>query len=86
MSGSATLKVVADVNAVPPTGAESVDVTANGVRIEGTNAFGIGALAVGRVKYETQHALLKQMLSSYGPVYLDFMAAFAAAREIAGNI
>ena len=84
MAGSSTLKVVADVNAVPPTGAEGVEVTADGVAVDGTSAYGIGALAIGRVKYETQHALLNQMLSSDGPVYLDFMAAFAVARQIAG--
>jgi len=83
MAGSPALKVVADVNAVPPAGAEGVEVTADGVEIDGTNAYGIGALAIGRVKYETQHALLKQMLASDGPVYLDFMAAFEAARRTA---
>ena len=85
MAGSPTLKVVADVNAVPPTGAEGVEVTADGAVIEATDAYGIGALSIGRVKYETQHALLKRMLTSDGPVYLDFMAAFAVAREIAGK-
>lgn len=84
MAGSSALKIVADVNAVPPAGAEGVEVTAEGIKIEGTHAFGIGALAIGRVKYETQHNLLKQMLSSEKPVYLDFMAAFTAARQITG--
>lgn len=85
MAGSSALKVVADVNAVPPTGAEGVEVTADGIRISGTAANGIGALAIGRVKYETQHMLLKQMLSSEGSVYLDFMAAFEVARGITGK-
>ena len=57
MAGSATLKVVADVNAVPPEGAEGVDVFADGVPIAGTGAFGIGALAIGNVKYATQQQL-----------------------------
>ena len=85
VAGSPSLKVVADVNAVPPVGAEGVEVTADGVRIDGTGAVGIGALAIGRVKYETQHALLKQMLTSDGPIYLDFMAAFEVARGLANN-
>lgn len=80
MARSPSLKVVADVNAVPPTGAEGVDVMADGVEIEGTNAFGLGALAVGNVKYATQHNLLKQMLASKKPVYLDFLSAFEMAR------
>ncbi|SNR71128.1 methylene-tetrahydromethanopterin dehydrogenase [Methylobacillus rhizosphaerae] len=82
MAGSATLKVVADVNAVPPTGAEGVDVFADGVAIPGTNAFGIGALAIGNVKYATQHNLLKQMLeATEKKVYLDFLSAFETARN-----
>ncbi|MCB5189636.1 methylenetetrahydromethanopterin dehydrogenase [Methylobacillus arboreus] len=82
MAGSPTLKVAADVNAVPPTGAEGVDVFADGVAIPGTNAFGIGALAIGNVKYTTQHNLLKQMLeATEKKVYLDFLAAFETARN-----
>lgn len=81
MANSPTLKVVADVNAVPPTGAEGVDVYADGVAIPGTGAFGIGALAIGNVKYTTQHNLLKQMLSSDKKLYLDFLSAFEMARH-----
>ncbi|MEZ0233309.1 MAG: NAD(P)-dependent methylenetetrahydromethanopterin dehydrogenase [Methylophilaceae bacterium] len=81
MAGSTTLKVVADVNAVPPTGAEGVDVFADGVAIPGTKAFGIGALAIGNVKYTTQHNLLKQMLETEEKLYLDFLSAFEMARK-----
>lgn len=81
MSASNTLKVVADVNAVPPTGAEGVDVHADGVAIAGTGAFGIGALAIGNVKYKAQHNLLKQMLESEQRLYLDFLSAFEMARK-----
>jgi methylene-tetrahydromethanopterin dehydrogenase len=81
MAGSATLKIVADVNAVPPTGAEGVDVMADGVKIIGTQAFGIGALAIGNVKYDTQHNLLKQMLKGDKKHYLDFLSAFEMARQ-----
>jgi methylene-tetrahydromethanopterin dehydrogenase len=75
------LKVVADVNAVPPLGAEGVDVLADGVAIAGTNAFGIGALAIGNLKYKTQHNLLKLMLESDNKQYLDFLSAFEMARK-----
>lgn len=81
MANSPTLKVVADVNAVPPTGAEGVDVFADGVAIPGTGAFGIGALAIGNVKYTTQHNLLKQMLETDQKHYLDFISAFEMARK-----
>jgi methylene-tetrahydromethanopterin dehydrogenase len=81
MANSSTLKVVADVNAVPPTGAEGVDVMADGVAIPGTNAFGVGALAIGNIKYQTQHNLFKKMLEGQGAVYLDFLSAFELARK-----
>ncbi|MGH8502305.1 MAG: NAD(P)-dependent methylenetetrahydromethanopterin dehydrogenase [Gammaproteobacteria bacterium] len=81
------LKVAADVNAVPPPGIAGVDAKADGVAIEGSRsgAVGIGALAIGDVKYHVQHQLLKQMVSSDEPVYLHFEHAFQAAREFVGK-
>jgi len=38
-------------------------------------------LAIGNVKYKTQHNLLKQMLESEQKQYLDFLAAFEMARN-----
>ncbi len=80
---SKTLKIIADVNAVAPTGIEGVDVMADGVVIAATNVIGIGALAIGNLKYTTQHNLLKQMLATDKPCYLEFMAAFEMARSLA---
>jgi len=81
MAGSPRLKVVADVNAVPPTGAEGVGVMADGEPIEGTKAVGLGALAIGNVKYQTQNLLFKKMLEGQSHVYLDFLSAFELARK-----
>jgi methylene-tetrahydromethanopterin dehydrogenase len=81
MAGSKTLKVVADVNAVPPSGAEGVGVMDDGVLIEGTKAFGMGALAVGNNKYQLQQNLFKKMLEGQSHVYLDFLSAFEMARK-----
>jgi len=82
MADSPSLKIVADVNAVTPSGDEEVDVMADGSPISGCNALGIGALAIGKVKYSTQHNLLKQMLESDKKLYLDFLSAFEEARKI----
>jgi len=79
---SKTLRVIADVNAVAPTGAEGVDVKMDGAVIEGTKALGIGALSIGDLKYKTQHMLLQRLLETDKPVYLEFMAAFEAARSL----
>lgn len=81
-SQCASVKVMADVNAVAPSGIEGVDAFANGDLIKGTEIAGIGALAIGQLKYKTQQDLLKKMLASDQAVHLDFNAAFLMAREI----
>jgi methylene-tetrahydromethanopterin dehydrogenase len=77
------LKVACDVNAVPPEGIEGVGVMDDGVEIADSpsGAVGIGALAVGNVKYQTQHLLLKQMFETGNPEFLDFNSAFEVARD-----
>lgn len=82
LEAAPSLLVACDVNAVPPDGIEGVGVMDNGKPIEGAHngAVGIGALAVGNVKYQTQHALLKRMLDAGGPQYLDFRQALEVAR------
>lgn len=75
------LKVAADVNAVPPEGIAGVGVMDDAKPLAGTTAVGIGALAVGNVKYQTQHRLLVQMQRAEKAVVLSFPEAFAVARE-----
>lgn len=77
---AATLKVAADVNAVPPEGIAGVGVMDDGVPLKGTQAVGIGALAVGNVKYQTQHRLLLRMREAEKAVTLSFFEAFEVAR------
>ena len=77
------LKVAADVNAVPPAGIAGIDAMSNGTPIKDSisGAVGIGALAIGNVKYQTQNLLLKQMINCEKPLYLHFEHAFEVARE-----
>ncbi len=83
LAGAARARVLCDVNAVPPEGIAGVGVKDQGVPVESTpqNALGIGALAVGNVKYQTQQAMLRQMVESDGPVYLHFEQALDVARR-----
>jgi methylene-tetrahydromethanopterin dehydrogenase len=80
------LKVAGDVNAVPPLGIEGIKRNDMGTplvhAINSPGAVGIGALAVGNVKYQLQSVLLKQMLETDKPLYLDFRDAFNKAREL----
>lgn len=80
------LKVAGDVNAVPPLGIEGVKRMHNGDplvhAVNSPGAVGIGALAVGDVKYKLQNALLAYLLTAEKPVFLDFREAFERAREL----
>jgi methylene-tetrahydromethanopterin dehydrogenase len=71
------LKVAADVNAVPPGGLEGV-----GVKDDGSTGPGIGALAIGNVKYQVEAGLFRRMTETDKPLYLDFRDAFRLAREL----
>ncbi|MDD4914692.1 MAG: methylenetetrahydromethanopterin dehydrogenase [Methylococcales bacterium] len=80
---AAQLKVAADVNAVPPAGIAGVDAFDNGKPLAGSisGAVGLGALAIGNIKYQAQSRLLKRMLESDVPLFLHFEHAFEVARE-----
>ncbi|WP_235839928.1 NAD(P)-dependent methylenetetrahydromethanopterin dehydrogenase [Derxia lacustris] len=76
------LLVAADVNAVPPEGVAGVGVMDDGKPVPGTRAVGIGALAIGNVKYGTQNGLFVRMREAGKPQYLSFPEALALAREL----
>lgn len=83
IASAAQLKVAADVNAVPPAGIAGVDAFDNGKPLVGSKsgAVGIGALAIGNIKYQAQSRLLKRMLEGDEPLYLHFEHAFEVARD-----
>jgi len=78
------LRVVADVNAVPPAGVEGLEAKADGAPI-GTGAVGAGALAIGNIKFRVQHGLLKRLYGAEKALFLDFRDAFTLARELVGG-
>ncbi|MCK5932253.1 methylene-tetrahydromethanopterin dehydrogenase [Fulvimarina manganoxydans] len=82
MKAAEKLIVAADVNAVPPPGLAGIDVMADAEPIEGTNAVGIGALAIGVFKSKTEYGLLRQMIEADEPQTLDFRDAFTLARKL----
>ncbi len=84
IAAATELKVAADINAVPPSGIAGLDAFDNGKVLDGSpnGTIGLGALAIGNIKYKTQSQLLKQMIECESPVYLHFEHAFEVAREI----
>ena len=80
LASAARLKVAADVNAVPPEGIAGVGVMDDAKPLAGSAVLGIGALAIGNVKYQTQHRLLVQMQQAEKAVTLSYAEAYAVAR------
>lgn len=80
------LKVAGDVNAVPPAGIEGVEANDFAQPLlnatQSVNAVGVGALAVGNIKYKLQSELLKSMLDSDKPLIIDFRDAFSKAQTL----
>jgi methylene-tetrahydromethanopterin dehydrogenase len=86
LAAAKKLLVAADVNAVPPSGIEGVEPMdeAKPLAAGSGRAVGIGALAVGNVKFQTQRALFEAMLQAEKPLYLDLRDAFEQARKPLG--
>jgi methylene-tetrahydromethanopterin dehydrogenase len=82
LEAAKNLFIAADVNAVPPLGVEGCGLHDMGVTISSHGALGIGALAIGNVKYGTESGLFKQMVTAEKPLCLDFRHAFALARQL----
>ena len=80
------LKVAADINARPPAGIEGMNAKDDGVPTQhatsSTGAVSVGPLTIGKVKVGTQQALLRSMLETERPIYLDFEHAFRTARTL----
>ena len=86
LAAARALLVAADVNAVPPAGIAGVGVMDNGAPLGAAasgKAVGIGALAIGNIKYQVERGLFQSMCTSEEMLYLDFRHAFEKARELA---
>lgn len=83
LASASRLIVAADVNAVPPSGVAGINLQDSGAPIPGSQGVGIGPLAIGNVKYQTEAGLFRQMISAEKAVLFDFFDAFKLATEIA---
>jgi len=83
LTAARQLKVAADINAVPPLGIEGVDVQDDGKPLGIGSAVGIGALAIGDIKFRTQHGLLQRIHAAEKAETFDFRDAYRLALELA---
>ena len=82
LAAATGVRVAADINAVAPAGIAGVDVHDDAKPLPGGKAHGIGALAIGNVKYQTQHRLLVRMRDAASAVMLGVPEAFEMARAV----
>jgi methylene-tetrahydromethanopterin dehydrogenase len=79
------LKVIADVNAVPPAGVEGIGAKDDGAEVA-PGIHALGALAVGDLKFKVEAALLGDLHRSSDPPVIDMAAARARAVGILATL
>ncbi|MEM3704186.1 MAG: methylene-tetrahydromethanopterin dehydrogenase N-terminal domain-containing protein [Candidatus Bathyarchaeia archaeon] len=72
-------RIVADINAVPPLGIEGMKSTADGKEIL-PNVFGIGALAIGKLKSLTEAEMIRKAAEEPKGIF-DYKIAYQIAKE-----
>ena len=75
------VKVLADVNAVPPSGLEGVGLKDDDEQHD-CGGLSIGPLTSGDIKVKTQYQMFEKMCSTEKPLYLNFDEALKTSREI----
>ena len=85
LAKSKRVAVVADVNAVPPSGIEGVQLFDLGRPLGVSSILSVGPLAIGDIKYKTQAALFRRMIASDKSLMLDLTDAFTIARQLVGK-
>ncbi len=74
------MKIMADLNAIPPLGIEGIKLKDN-MREMAPGIFGIGALAIGDLKHRLEKAILKEVRSNGTGTY-NYSFALQLARKI----
>ena len=74
-------KIVVDINLVPPYGIEGIKPKHKNDEIY-PDIYGIGALALGRLKSESEGQILKEAAQTKGHKIFDYTYAFEKANEI----
>ncbi|MEE9219816.1 MAG: NAD(P)-dependent methylenetetrahydromethanopterin dehydrogenase [Acidobacteriota bacterium] len=74
-------RIIADVNAVPPSGIEGLEPQADGAEIA-PGVFGLGALAIGDLKFRTEAALLSDLRNPDERLIIESQAAYERATQL----
>lgn len=84
LNAAANLAVVADTNAVPPSGIMGVGLNDLGAAVNYSHGSfrSIGPLAIGNLKYKVQFGLFEAMQASTAAALIDFPEAYAFALSV----
>lgn len=84
LENAKNLVVVADTNAVPPSGVAGIGLNDLGAVVEyaGASFLSIGPLAIGNLKYKTQFGLFESIQNSSKVTFIDFPDAYAFALSV----
>ncbi len=74
-------KVVVDINLVPPYGVEGMDPSMNNTEFY-PGIYGIGALDIGKLKYNVEKEIFKEAALTRGKKNFDYNIAFDIATEL----
>ena len=74
-------KIIVDINLVPPYGIEGIKPENDNTEIY-PGIFGIGALAIGQIKYKVERDIFKEAAITKGKKIFDYNIAFELANKI----
>ncbi|MCL2288933.1 MAG: methylenetetrahydromethanopterin dehydrogenase [Candidatus Bathyarchaeota archaeon] len=72
-------KIIADINAIKPLGVEGLGSNDDGVELK-SGVFGIGALAIGKLKLKTETEMIKRAAAEAQGLF-DYSIAYAIAKD-----
>ncbi len=75
----ASCKIVADINAIKPLGVEGLGSNDDGIEIK-PGVFGIGALAIGKLKIKTETEMIKRATAEPQGLF-DYSIAYTIAKD-----
>jgi methylene-tetrahydromethanopterin dehydrogenase len=84
LNNAKNLLVVADTNAVPPSGVLGVNAQDKGAAVDYKHGSfrSIGPLAIGNLKYKTQYGLFEEIQKGSKPALIDFPEAYTFALSL----
>jgi methylene-tetrahydromethanopterin dehydrogenase len=74
-------KIIVDINLVPPYGIEGMDPSMNDTEFY-PGIYGIGALDIGKLKYNVEKEIFKEAAASRGKIIFDYNIAFDIAIKL----